>query len=134
MIKHIVIAATLGLSGLALVSGCVEKPIPGRADPHAPLQIDFTDDDLANRTAVGTPIVNRDAEGQLVHVTVPIRAATDKQLYIDYRVTFLDAYGQQVSATGWLNKTLAPNVYDQITFNSLSPRAADFRVDLRYAK
>jgi hypothetical protein len=134
MLKQLALTAAIATAVALAATGCVKAPIDARADSHYTRQIDLTDSDLRDDTAVGTPIVTRDPEGQLLNVTVPIRAATNRQLYVDYRVTFLDAYGQVVSQTGWLNKTLAPNVFDQITFNSMSPRAADFRLDLRYAK
>jgi hypothetical protein len=124
----------LPLVVLSMLAGCVSPPIQGRADPYPPNQINFASDDLRTHTAVGAPIVNRDPQGQILFVTVPIRAATNLQLYVDYRVTFVDAYGQVVWQSGWFTKTLTPNVFDQITVNSPSPRAADFRVDFRYAK
>lgn len=122
----------LGLS--AALTGCIKKPIEGRADIYAPAQIHFVEEDLRRKTAVGVPVVNRDEDGQILFVTVPIRAATNLQLYVQYRVTFLDAFGQVVWQSTWFNKTLPPNVFDQVTVNSPSPRAADFRVDFRYAK
>lgn len=118
---------------LTLAVGCVKAPIEGRQDPYQPNQINFAQEDLRRMTAVMAPVATRDP-ANLLHVSVPIRAATDKQLYIDYRFTFLDRNGQETFRTGWLNKTLAPNVFDQIEANSLSPRAADFRVDIRWAQ
>ena len=114
--------------------GCIKKPIQGRADIYPPAQVHFTEEDLRRKTAVGVPVVNRDDAGDILLVTVPIRAATNLQLYVQYRVTFLDSYGQVVWQSTWFNKTLAPNVFDQVSVNSPSPRAADFRIDFRYAK
>ena len=118
----------------ALVQGCVKAPIEGRQDPYSPSQIMFASKELRNNTAVSAPSVARDETGGILHVTVPIRAATNKQLYVDYRTTFFDRNGQQVSQTGWTTKTLAPNVADRIVINSMGPNAADFQVDLRFAK
>jgi hypothetical protein len=120
---------------LALVTvGCLKAPIEGRQDPYAPSQIMFASKDLRNNTAVSTPSVARDDVGGILHITVPIRAATNKQLYIDYRTTFFDRNNQQISQTGWTRKTLAPNVPDRIVVNSMGPTAADFQIDVRYAK
>lgn len=119
---------------LALASGCVKAPIEGRQDPYAPSQIMFASKDLRNKTAVGAPSVARDDVGSILHVTVPIRAATNLQLYVDYRATFFDRNNQQISQTAWATKTLAPNVPDRIVVNSMGPNAADFQIDLRYAK
>ena len=118
-----------------LVMGCgVKKPIEGRLDPHVPAQIHFTDRILSDNTAVGVPLVTRDESGSILHVQVPIRSTVNEQLFIDYRATFMDRNGQTLSQSGWMTKVLDPNVPDQIAVNSMSPRAADFQVDFRYAK
>lgn len=115
-----------------LATGCVREPVQGRLDPYMPDQVSFSSPDLRNRTAVGTPVVTRDDYGML-YITVPIRSADKHQLYVDYRVTFFDQNRQVLSQTGWATKTLAPNVFDQVSANSASPRAADFQIDFRYA-
>jgi hypothetical protein len=125
----------LGLLCISFVVGCgVHPPIQGRQDPYARGQIHFNKDDLRTQTAVDTPIVSRDDAGDIVHVTVPIRSAIDKRLYVDYRVSFFDKSGQLLNQTGWMTKTLEMNTPDQITVNSMSPRAADFQVDFRWAR
>jgi len=125
------IAASLLL--LALTSGCVKPPIEARQDPYLPSQVMMASKDLRKKTAVQAPAVSRDEAG-ILHVTLPIRAATDLQLYIDYRTTFFDRNGQEVSRTNWTTKTLAPNVPDRIVVSSMGPSAADFQIDVRYAK
>jgi uncharacterized protein YcfL len=119
---------------LALVGCGVKAPIEGRHDPYVPPQVQFTSERLRTDTAIGTPNPSRDQYGYL-HVSVPIRAATNKQLYIDYRFTFYDRNGQPIGeATSWFHKTLNPNTFDQITANSTSTAAADFQVELRYTR
>lgn len=115
------------------VSACVKPPIQARQDPFVPAQVQLASEDLRRHTAFMAPELSRDAAG-LLYVSLPIRAATDLQLYIDYRVTFLDSNGQPIQRTGWLTRTLAPNIFDRITVNSVSPRAADFQIDIRYAQ
>jgi hypothetical protein len=122
------------LSLVLLAGGCVKPPIEGRLDPYAARQIHFASKDLKNRTAVDTPTAQRDEAGNILRVTVPIRAATDKELHVDYRVTFFDQAGQPLNQTGWFTRTLPPNVPDYITVNALGPRAADFQVDFRWAQ
>ncbi|MGB7156830.1 MAG: DUF1425 domain-containing protein [Tepidisphaeraceae bacterium] len=117
-----------------VLTGCVKAPIEGRQDPYTPSQIMFASKDLKNNTAVDAPRVARDEAGGILHVTVPIRAATNLELYVDYRVTFFDRNGRRLNQTGWFTKTLVPNVPDSITVNSMGPNAADFQVDFRYAK
>jgi hypothetical protein len=118
---------------LVVIGGCVKSPNYARNDPFMPAQIQISDDDLRKNTAFSQPIVSRDAAGLLL-VTVPLRAATDLTLYVDYRTTFFDRTGRPIQQTGWLNKTLYPNVFDNIQINSVSPEAADFEMDLRYAR
>lgn len=125
---------SLTLVSLFTLAGCgVTPPIQGRQDPYAPPQVTFVDSDLARLTAVGTPVLTRDASG-ILQVQVPIRSTGDRQMIIDWRATFFDRDGQVLWKTNWADKTLSPHVPDQITFNSLSNRAADFQLDLRYAK
>jgi hypothetical protein len=129
------LAPSLVALTLLIAPGCGVKPtIEGRQDPYAPAQIMFASKDLRSKTAVSAPSVARDDTGGILHVTVPIRAATNLQLYVDYRTTFFDRNGQQISQTGWTRKTLAPNVPDRIVVNSMGPSAADFQIDLRYAQ
>ncbi len=129
--KHLLLLATLCLLTIA---GCgVTPPIQGRQDPYVPPQVTFTDPDLAGLTAVGTPVLTRDAAG-LLHVQVPIRSTGDRQMIIDWRATFFDRNGAVVWKTDWTDKTLAPHVPDRIQFNSTTNQAADFQLDLRYAK
>lgn len=118
---------------LTFASGCVREPVKGRLDPYMPDQISFSSPDLRDRTAVGTPVVTRDDFG-LLFVTVPIRSADKLQLHVDYRARFFDQNRQVISETGWMTKVLAPNVFDQVSANSTSPRAADFQIDFRYAR
>ena len=118
---------------LALIGGCVKAPNYARNDPFVPAQIQIVEDDLRRQTAFSQPLVSRDAAGLLL-VTVPLRAATDQTLYVDYRTTFFDRNGRPIQQTGWLNKTLYPKVFDHIQINSVSPDAADFEINLRYAR
>jgi hypothetical protein len=121
----------LGLGGLSCTT--VKAPIEARWDPHESKQIMIADPKLSKQTAVGAPEVTRDQAG-IMYVTVPIRAATDRQLYVDYRVTFLDQSGQLLSQSSWMSKTLAPNVPDRVQANSMTPRAANFQMDFRWSK
>jgi hypothetical protein len=119
---------------LLVVGGCVKKPIEGRADPYPRAQVQFSSEDLRKHTAVGTPMPVRDPDGRLLYVTVPIRSASNLLIYLEYRVTFFDELDQPINQTTWFTKTLEPNTPDQITVNSMSPRAADFQIDFRYAR
>lgn len=112
----------------------VKPPIQGRADPYDAQQIHFATDELRKDTAVGTPLPSRDDAGNILYVSIPIRSAINKNLYVDYRVSFFDSNGQLLNQTTWLSKTLEANTPDRIQVNSLGPRAADFQVDFRYSR
>ena len=130
MQKILLVIATFGL-----LAGCgVKKPFHGRHDPHPAGQIHFASQYLQDSTAVGQPIATRDDTGGILYVTVPIRSTINEPLPVDYRVSFLDRNGQSISESGWFTRTLTPNTPEQITVNSMGPRAADFQVNFRPAK
>ena len=119
---------------LAVFTGCgVKGPITGRADPYFAEQIHFTDGDLANKTAVAPPTMER--KNGLLYVTVPIRSAVDKDLHIDYRVTFFNELGAPIEDTKWMGgTTLAARTPQYIRFNSTSGNAANFQMDVRWSQ
>jgi hypothetical protein len=118
---------------LALCGCWVNPPVEGRNDPYEAKQIHFEKDELRRDTAVGRPRITRD-DSNLLYVTVPIRSAYDRVIYVDYRVTFFDSNGEVINKTTWFSKTLEANTPDQISVNSTSPRAVDFQVDFRYSR
>ncbi len=123
-------------ASIALV-GCTHKnpPRQPRAEQFEYAQIHVDSNELRRDTYVGQPRIDRDSAGQLVHVTVPIRSAVDKTLYVDYYVTFFDRDGHVIgSKLGPMTKTLQPSTPDYIEFNSTSARAVEFQLDLRYAR
>lgn len=125
---------TLGVLFFALLTGCVRPPIEGRFDPYSPPQVAFASPGLANKTAVGFPIMRRD-NGGILHVTVPIRSASDYDLRVDYRVTFLDDRGAPIYQGGWeAAPVLERNIPSEIQFKSPTANAADFRLDVRYSE
>jgi len=133
--KQALVILTVALTVAAFL-GCrpeVRAPVVGRNDPHDRQQIHFNDDEIRRDTAVGAPIVKRDLNG-LLYITVPVRSAINKTLYVDYRVTFFDKTSQVLSQTGWFTKTLEANTPDQITVNSYDKQAEQFQVDFRYAR
>jgi Protein of unknown function (DUF1425) len=133
--NHFAALSIVAMFAIPLLVGCEVKPtVQPRQDPYPREQVHLASNDLRSRTAVDTPQVRRDDAG-LLYVTVPIRAASDLQLYIDYRVTFFDQDGRPLGEpTGWIPKTLTPRVPDQIMVNSTTPLAKDFQVDIRYSQ
>ena len=120
---------------LAGMVGCtgVRAPIEGRADPYRASQIHFDSETLRKDTAVEAPIFGRNESGLLV-TTIPIRSAINKTLYVDYRVTYFDSQRRVLSSAGPFNKTLLPNVPDQIQLTAPNPEVSDIQVDFYYAR
>jgi hypothetical protein len=132
---------TLMLIVAALVfvvsAGCsqVKPPITARSDPFRPEQVHYVEGELRDRTAIGKVQLDRTEAGRILKVVVPIRATTNATFSIDYRVTFLDASGAPLgNPTGWTPKTLNANVFEDLTANSLTNEAKDFRMDIRYSQ
>jgi uncharacterized protein YcfL len=125
---------------LALIAGCANNPPPyreGRAERYAPPQVQISGidaEDLKQSTAIDRPQTYRDP-ANLLYVTVPIRNTSDQVLHVQYRYNFLDEQGRPLPANmAWNKKTLEPGSTERVTFNSTSAKAADFQVELRYAR
>jgi hypothetical protein len=130
--------SVIGLAGI--VAGCAQNPPPyreGRAERYAPPQVQITGlgaEDLQLNTVIDRPQAWRDP-ANLLYVTVPLRNTSEKVLHLQYQYNFLDAQGAPLPANiAWNRKTLEPGATERITFNSTSPRAADFQLNLRYAR
>lgn len=130
--------SVVGLAGI--VAGCAQNPPPyreGRAERYAPPQVQITGlgaEDLQFSTVVDRPQTWRDP-ANLLYVTVPLRNTSEKVLHVQYQYNFMDAQGAPLPANiAWTRKTLEPGATERITINSTSPRAADFQLNLRYAR
>ena len=89
---------------------------------------------LQHSVLVDRPQTWRD-ESNLLFVVVPVRNTSDKVLHVQYQYNFLDAQGAPLPANiAWNRKTLEPGATERVQFNSTSPRAADFQLNLRYAR
>lgn len=129
MIKYALFSTILAIT----LAGCgVKPPVNARQDPYLPRQVHLASEDLRKNTAFSAPVLSRD-EGKLLFIDVPVRAATDLKLYIDYRVSFFDKNNQLIYQTAWFSKTLEPNIPDHLTANSVTARAVDFQMDIRYS-
>ena len=116
-----------------LAAGCgVKPPIEPRMDPNLPAHYSFASEDLRSKTAIG--LANQRRVNGILYVTVPVRSASNYDLYVDYRITFLNSEGAVIYQGPWESKTLVRNVFEEITFNSPDANAADWRMDLRYSQ
>jgi len=125
---------------LSMLAGCAQDPPPyreGQAERYAPPQVQITGlnaEDLQRSTVIDRPSTYRDAVN-LLFVTVPIRNISDQVLHVQYRYNFLDDQGRPLPENiAWNRKTLEPGATERITFNSTTPRSADFQMDLRYSR
>lgn len=123
-----------------VATGCTHEPPPyreGRAERYAPPQVQITGidaEDLRQSTVIDRPQTYRDP-ANLLYVTVPVRNTSDQVLHVQYRYNFVDEAGRPLPANiAWNKKTLEPGSTERITFNSTSAKAADFQLDLRYAR
>jgi uncharacterized protein YcfL len=131
----------LGLAGLLVAAAGCSSDVPGyregRAERYAPPQVQITGVDaydLQRSTVIDRPSTYRDA-ANLLFVTVPVRNTSDQILHVQYRYNFVDDQGRPMPENiAWNRKTLEPGSTERITFNSTSPRAADFQMDLRYSR
>src|SRR3954467_10431216 len=131
----------LSLIGLlGVVAGGGKAPPPyreGHAERYAPPQVQITGinaEDLQFSTVIDRPQTWRDPSN-ILYVVVPIRNTSEKILHVQYQYNFLDAQGTPMPENiAWNRKTLEPGATERIKFNSTSPRAADFQLNLRYAR
>jgi hypothetical protein len=131
----------LGVVGLlGIMAGCAQNPPPyreGRAERYAPPQVQITGigaEDLQYSTVIDRPQTWRDPSN-ILYVVVPVRNTSEKVLHVQYQYNFLDAQGAPLPENiAWNRKTLEPGATERIMFNSTSARAADFQLNLRYAR
>jgi hypothetical protein len=139
-VKSLAAVALAVLPTLPLVTaagGCHQSdaPIYARGEQYDRPWLMMGSPDLRNSTVVGQPQRYYD-ESNLLHVTVPVRNTTDKQLYVDYRFTFSDRNGATLNEING-TKTIPSHGAVDITGNSTSPRAEGdraFRLELRYPR
>jgi hypothetical protein len=124
----------------SIAAGCSSNPPPyreGRAERYAPPQVQITGIDAAGleeSILIDRPQTYRDP-ANLLYVTVPVRNTASQVLHVQYLYNFLDEAGRPLPANiAWNKKTLEPGSTERITFNSTSNKAADFQMDLRYAR
>lgn len=127
------VKCSIVLAGSLAVAGCnqLRPPVEPRNDPYTGGQVFVDTEALRSDIAVKPAVLTRDQAG-LLHVVVPFRSVIDKQLHVQYRYTFFGRNHEVLDQSGWFDKTLTANTPDQVTFNSTTPDAADFQMDLRY--
>jgi hypothetical protein len=132
------IKLTALLFAILAVAGCgtVElNPTPARGDRFTADHVVFSgQDDLVDHVAIGNIVRTFDSSG-ILHVTIPARATTPDDLYVDYRLTYFDENHNPIDVpTAWQTKTLHSNIFEYIQANASSAQARDFQLDFRTAR
>jgi uncharacterized protein YcfL len=132
---HLLAAIIPALALLATVMGCHdnERPIPGRGEVYERPWLTVGSTALRHDTRIGDASSRRD-ESDILHVVVPVRNVTDKQLYVEYRITFLDAGGHEVNHLGPTTLAIPARQTREAVGNATSIQAREFRVELNYPR
>jgi hypothetical protein len=126
------LAPAVMLMGLAGCHEPDERPIPGRGEIYDRPWLTLGSGSLHYDTRIGDARPTRDANGFL-QVAVPVRNVTDKQLYIDCRITFLDAAGNEIN-TYPTTLTIPARQSRDAVGNATSAQAKDFHVEMNYPR
>lgn len=127
----------LPLVGLALLSapGCTDPnaPIEARGERYGQPWLTLGSRNLRGNIMVDDANVIRDRETGVLKVAVPVRSTSDKQQYIQYRMTFLDGAGMKINdVNGTI--TIPARGSHTLTENATSNRAESFRLFLTYPR
>jgi hypothetical protein len=123
---------------LLAFGGCAAPeltPAAARGDKYTADHVVFSgQDDLVDHVAIGNIVRTFDSSG-ILHVTIPARATTPDDLYVDYRLTYFDENHNPIDTpTAWQTFTLHSNIFEYIQANASTPAARDFQLDVRSAQ
>ena len=133
-LKSLLAAPLLGVALLAS-PGCTDPnaPIEARGERYGPPWLTLGSRELRGSIVVSDANVIRDRDTGVLRVSVPVRSTHDKQQYIQYRMTFLDAAGMQINDVNG-NITIPSHGNYTVAANSTSDRAESFRLFLGYPR
>lgn len=128
------LALLLSFSAVAL-AGCNRTKPPYRVseDPYAAGQVNIADKRLSNILRFEQARLTYD-EADLLHVALPVRAATNRTQIIQYRTHFFDRTGQELYTSQWRTQTLEANVPQTLSATATTPQAQGFQMDIREAQ
>jgi uncharacterized protein YcfL len=122
------------------VFGCQTNtaPSPGLGDPYpAPIndpQISVLSPDLRPWLGFHPTVIADDGERPM-RIEVPVRNMTNNQYLVDYRVLFYDAHGMELTPTmGWQMIAMEPKQVVRLRGTALSTDAANYRLEVRWAR
>ena len=119
------------------LTGCYTDTAPIGADVDDAIdypQITLSQRSLEAALAFQKPVVTR-IDGDLLRVTVPVRARSNETLHVEYKVVWLDVSGNPVPPDLiWTPLRLEPRQPHNVVVNSTSPQATDFNMQFRWSK
>jgi Protein of unknown function (DUF1425) len=137
VISHAKPMLAAALLGVALLSapGCTDPnaPIEARGERYGQPWLTLGSRNLRSSIMVGDASVVRDRETGILKVAVPVRSTSDKQQYIQYRMTFVDGAGMQINDVNG-TVTIPARGSQTIAANGTSDRAESFRLLLTYPR
>ncbi len=135
--SHLVLLFVLYVSAASLEVGCDMVKAPrGRHDPLA--RADYPQvtalDDLHRYILFADPVVKHDAR-QPMSITVPVRAAMDQPVRVQYRFEFFDQSGRPLRPRmDWRYMLLPARGQRFMESTSLDIEAEDWRLEVRSAQ
>ncbi len=130
----------LGIAIMTSLIGCQtsEHPYPnaGRPDPvMAPgnnPRISVIQPELMELLGFDAPIITR--ESSMLRVAVPVRNLTNTRYTLDYKFTFYDEHGREVTpAFGYQEMILGAKEQRRPEASALDTSAADWRFQIKWA-
>jgi uncharacterized protein YcfL len=89
---------------------------------------------LADALGFQEPSVTR-TPNNLMHVTLPVRALSNQELHVEYKVNWFDAAGQPIlPETSWVSLRLEPRQPTYVAVTSSSPDATNYNLQFRWAR
>ncbi len=120
---------------LAVLAGCSKGPIAAERDTVDQYpKVSISSLSLADKVRLN-PATLTETEAGLLHLTQPIRAASDGALSVEYQVIWFDKKGVPIEPRmTWRFMRLEPRVREFIEADASSREAVDYEVQLRWAR
>ena len=135
-IAHILAAGLITTLGIFAVGCNTDTSVIGgkydsaRSYPN----ITLSQPALADALGFQEPSVTRTANN-LMRVTLPVRALSNEDLHVEYKVNWFDGAGQPILPdTSWATLRLEPRQPAYVAVTSSSPDAINYNIQFRWAR
>jgi uncharacterized protein YcfL len=129
------LSCCVALWGVSL-AGCADTGVIGAKTDEAATYPNLTlsQPSLSQAVRFHPPQVSRTAAGNLL-VVVPLRAASNETLHLEYRAVWFDAQHRPIPPEmTWAPLRLEPRQPQQLSVNSSSSDAVDYNLQFRWGK